>query len=427
MEAKKGAKILDFVDNKDKKDALSIADKVNDRYDKSNEYRGSFTVHGLSRALTGNFYENIFWGFIVLSSLTAIAVLAWKLAVKYRNNEVYIKFFSKEYSKLNMPIFTICPNKIDKRRICNLTNDCINNSTDISTLYTENSSYAWWNDKMSVIVINESRKSVKTGIQLRDYIKSTYYQCIRMNLSFFDTSSSSSNGIHVYTVYPKSNIEVYVHDEKEQYPFFQTKPNYIEALESDEINIEVIQYKRLKYPFSSNCSQILKDMIFPGGYTKLKCVESLKCMNSLKACGGTYDFCEQFLNNNFRVKYAKNFSALDLDILTKCLKSEYEKSYDNECALACEESIFKIIMSYTTKCSWLQNNAREIYVNYPLGPYYHVFEEAQLYSFEQFLSECGGLVSLFTGSSAISLIEITTFLCLVLIKYIYNKNNKKTP
>ena len=139
---------------------------------KSNEYRSSFTVHGLSRALTGHCVERIFWGLLILLSLGIIIKIVLNLAEKYNRNDVYIQFYSKEYSEPDMPLLTICPIYIDKRRRCTLKDDCLGNVTIGTIPLVENSSYEWSNDK---ICINLFWSSVKNGYQLRDFIKSTHF------------------------------------------------------------------------------------------------------------------------------------------------------------------------------------------------------------------------------------------------------------
>ena len=335
------------------------------------------------------------------------------MAEKYKRNDVYIQFYSKEYSEPDMPLLTICPIYIDKRRRCMLKNDCLRNVTIGSMPLVENSTYNWINDKIYIKVYKDT---VKKGYQLRDYIKASYFDCIRLDLRILDTSFSS-NSISVYTIYPEEIIEVFVHYADELFPFLQSKPVYMEANESDEINIELKQYKRLEAPFASNCRKNSESMIFPGEYSKLKCVESLKCVNAFKTCGDSYDVCREFIPAQVKNKYAKQFSIEnEISNLTDCLEAEFAKEYDKECGLPCNEHIYTVITSFTTNCPWLNVNERQIFIDYPLNPYYHVFEEAQLYSFEQLLCECGGLFGLFTGSSAISIIEIVVFFCLLLFR-----------
>ena len=183
---------------------------------KSNEYRKSFTVHGLSRALTGHCVERVFWGLLILFSLGIIIKIVLHLAEKYKRKDVYIRFYSKEYSEPDMPQLTICPMEINKRRRCTLKDDCLGNVTIGNMPLVENSTYNWINDKIYIKVYKDT---IKKGYQLRDYIKGSYFDCIRLDLRILDTSSFSSNGISVYTIYPKEIIELFVHDADELYPF----------------------------------------------------------------------------------------------------------------------------------------------------------------------------------------------------------------
>ncbi|XP_047127862.1 uncharacterized protein LOC124808710 [Hydra vulgaris] len=403
--------------NQNEKDNTSI-NKINHFHIKSIEYRGSFTVHGLSRALTGNVFEKIFWGFIILLSIGIIVRIAWSLIIKYNKNDVYIRFYSNEYTEEETPVLTICPIQVDKRGICKLDNNCTTTSNISQLPYSENSSSIWLNDKISV----EAPDSMVEGSQIGDYIESTYYDCVRVNPRFFDTSTYTENSLRIYTIYPQEKIELFVHDAKDLYPFFQTQPDYIEVNESDVISIELKHYNRLERPYASNCSQDSEFLIFPGNYSKIKCTESLKCISSYKVCGGSYDFCEQFIPKAFKAVQA-NFSQNEAENLTECLLQEYKKKYDRECPLPCYENVYTFLPSFSFNCNWL-DNSREIVLFFPISPYYHVFEEVPLYSFEQLLSECGGLIGLFTGSSLISFIEVMAFLSLILLK-MFNKNKNK--
>ncbi|XP_065648339.1 uncharacterized protein LOC124808938 isoform X2 [Hydra vulgaris] len=406
-----------------KKDAELINESVDTFHEKSNEYCRSFTVHGLSRALTGNLFEKLFWGLVMLFSLCIIVYGTSTLVIKYKRNDVYIQFYATEYSEADAPIFTICPYEVDKRGICNLTNNCLGNITLSPLFIPKNSSYSWHNDIISIVVDDYSKSSVKAGVQISDYIKKTFHNCVRLSINFFDTLSSTSNGIRVYTIYPENYLEIFVHDADEEYPFFQSKPIFIGSYESDDINIELKKYKRLKEPFASNCSQNLDSMIFPGKYSKLKCIESLKCINSFKVCGNSYGFCKEFLPKNI---FDNNSSSVyGINNLTECLKLEYEKKYNHECALPCDENVYTVISSFTSNCAWLKDNAREIWIDYPTNPYYHVFKEAPLYPFIQFISECGGLLGFLTGSSLISFIEVIVFFSLIVLRKIVNIKSKK--
>ena len=140
-------------------------------------------------------------------------------------------------------------------------------------------------------------------------------------------------------------------------------------------------------------------------------------------------FVKKFILAQVKSKYAKQFSTeKEISNSCDCLQAEFVKDYDKECGLPCKEHIYTVIASFTSDCSWLNVHEREIYIDYSLNPFYHVFdhvyEEAQLYSFEQLLCECGGLFGLFTGSSAISILEILVFLCLLLFRKMFSKKTE---
>ena len=409
---------------KDENQPCKIVDRKNEKdfvilnY-KTNEYRSSFTIHGLSRALTGHCVEKVFWGLLVLISLSIIIYIVASLAKKFNRHDVYIQLYTKEYTESDTPFLTICPINVKQLQFCSFTNNCLGHFPTSNMSFNRNDSYSWGNDK---IYINIRQRSVKKEYQLRDFISVVYFGCIRLNLSIFDTSSFSSNGISVYTAYPEQSIEVFVHNADEPYPFLQSNAIEISRKQSTEINIELKKYERLEAPFASNCTKSAEPTIFPGKYSKLKCVESLKCVNGFKTCGLYYDICQELLPTQFKSKYAKQITTEEQRRnVIDCLEAEFAKHYDKECGLPCKEQIYTVITSLTRECSWLADNQREIFINYPLNPYYHIFKEAQLYPFEQLLSECGGLFGLFIGSSAISFIEILVFLSLLFFRKIFIK------
>ena len=339
------------------------------------------------------------------------------LVEKYKRNDVCIRFYTKEYSESDLPLLTICPIRFDNRERCTLTDDCFGNITINNMSLNKNRSYEWSNEK---IYIRVDEKLVKKGYQLRDFIKASYFSCFRLDLRFIDGSSFVSNSITIDTIYPEEPIEVFIHDTDELYPFLQSNPVYIFGKDSDDIDIELKQYKRLEAPFASNCRKSSESMIFPAEYTKLKCIESLKCVNAFKTCGDSYDVCEKFLSTQVKNKYAKQFSTeKEISNLSDCLVAEFAKNYNMECGLPCNENIYTVVTSSISDCSWLEASEREIFINYPTNQYYHVFEEAQLYSFEQLLCECGGLFGLFTGSSGISIIEVVVYLALLLFQKVF--------
>ena len=257
---------------------------------------------------------------------------------------------------------------------------------------------------------------------LSDMLRATYFGCISLNLSFFDVSLFSSNRISVYTIFPEEPIEVFVHDADEPYPFFQRNSISINSKQSTEISIELKKYKRLDAPFASNCTKSSEPMIFPGNYSKPKCIQSLRCINTFKTCGFSDVFCQENIPTPYKKIYAKQFSTEEEENnLTDCVIAEYGKHYDDQCGVPCNEKVYSVMTSFNSDCSWLNVNQREIIIKYPINPYYHSIVEVQLYSVEQLLSDCGGLFGLFIGSSVISFMEVLAFLSLLLFGKIFKK------
>ena len=116
------------------------------------------------------------------------------------------------------------------------------------------------------------------------------------------------------------------------------------------MRIQKTEYKRLPHPFPSKCTNDKPHDIFPGKYTRHKCIESIAYSKLLEKCGGVYDYHKRYIPSEKLKKYARpNKLATDIHL---CLQKESFKETNEEngkCLIPWEETEFQMTTTFNKR------------------------------------------------------------------------------
>ena len=192
-----------------------------------------------------------------------------------------------------------------------------------------------------------------------------------------------------------------------------TKQVKIQANKEVEIKLDKTIIKRLPAPYPSKCSDEKGEDIFPGKYTRRSCIESHNFIRMFQECGDTLDYVHQFIPEKVKKKYAKNQSIAEA---SRCIWAFGSRALQRttSCGFPCNDYDLSVIHS-TNELKGTKSKYR-IIIQFQKVDTYQTIEEKEIYTWDQMLSEMGGLIGLIIGASVISVVEILVYLFLVFLK-----------
>ena len=193
-----------------------------------------------------------------------------------------------------------------------------------------------------------------------------------------------------------------------------TKKVEIEPDKKYEIKLDKTLIKRLPAPFTSKYSLEKSEDIFPGRYTRRSCIESHNFLEVFKECGDTFDYVYQFIPDEIMKKYSQNRTIGEVK---ECIYDMAKKGTQKttECEFPCNDYGLSVIHSFNDRKDPRITAKYQVNIQYQKVDTYQTMEEKELYSWDQMLSEMGGLIGLIIGASALSVMEILVYLFLVIV------------
>lgn len=410
---------------------------------KKNEYIQSFTVHGLTKICTGTKAESVFWLIMLLLGLALSVYVVYRLVSKYLQFEIYTEVSETVTTKNFFPAITFCDYQLLVAAYFSYCGQYIAKPYKNPALHCSLSSFKQniftSNTKSKVNISNSSffnitecttwgSKECKNDKYIR-MLKKLNNVCFTWNYNgdLHDAYSHAFLQFEVKDTKRHSYIVAMIHDPRVT-EFEMTNRVILEPKKHYEFRILKTVFKRLPSPYPSNCTSKKPNDIFPGKYTRFTCLESLGYINAFKTCGDVFDYHREYIPKDLYRKYKRNRSIAEI---SKCLKEVGTKKVEAsmDCPFPCDE-----IQLLTTSSSHGMHGKEDgnrtkyrVDIQYHNVDSYKVFEEKVLFSWDQVVSEVGGLLGLVIGASVISVIEILAYFylcCIQKCEDYYEKKNR---
>lgn len=422
----------------EKKESDSESDQSLDDYLKENkdeikakarDYGEGFSVIGLSKILYGHPIEKVFWLICLIVGISIAVWLLHTLIVKYTGHETYIDSSTIITSTNIFPTITFCKKRMRKSTYCGfgiagsiqlsslIWQPCErDNSSKMGTwsMSASSGSISWKNANYRVTCL--SRNLCVNADISQEYLTSTPGMgddCFTWNYKgdYYNMRGEIELEIGISSRFfnkDKDVLEAIIHESKD-YPLSQDNAVRLTPTLDYVLNFQKTVNIRMEAPFHTDCQKSDKRNIFPGKYSVTNCVDSLQCLDVLKQCGDTYDFCWKFIPKDIYEKYHRNKTIFDI---YQCLREANISDYSASCRTPCNETEFHVTSSsyLLKKSSW--STKFTLTLKYQSPYVYEKVEEKELYHWEELFSEIGGTIGLMCGFSILSIAEIFVYLLL---------------
>ena len=399
--------------------------------EKIDEYAQSFTMHALSKVIIGKNIECLFWFMMLFGGLITCFVVIHGLFTKFYRYEIYTEIRSIISDENYFPAVTFCEEQLFKDNYFSYCGASIRvghsnkskehechrdhirpygNVTSVKNKYWSNAYF------------NVTKCRTLGGINCANdaYLRTMYHfnhSCFTWNYAGNLSDVYSHAELHIDFTAPhwlgkEERIIALPHDPK-VHEVDITKKVEIEPNKVYEIKLDKTLIKRLPSPYPSDCTFDKGEDIFPGRYTRRSCIESHNFLEIYKVCGQALDYVDQFIPSEYKEKYSRNSSV---DEAMKCIFGQGSKGTQktNECRFPCHDYDLSVIHSFNERKDTEIKATYQVSVQYQKVDTYQTMEEKELYTWDQMLSEMGGLIGLIIGASVISVVEIFVYFFLVL-------------
>ena len=387
------------------------------------------TIHGLSKVLHGGSrIERVVWFAFILFGFTLAILTTVKLWQNYfddRLNVVYTKY--KDVERMYIPTITMCDQK--KRQILDSSvqidprheNPSILLYKDIKECSHNTSGIGCLNDALfgiGSLTASKDYSNIENANHLLSLEPGIESVCVTFNKNGSLYTTTSDKMVRIVILqnpkYPKRKwTQIYVNNPGEQY--YKASTNVLQASrEVYSIGMEKTEVERLGEPYSNcksdddnNEKDKLETNIFGGVYSSVKCVESCRLREIVESCGDVPFQYRHFIPNKW---YSSSHNNKNISALEKCIKDHKSKRYCKlSCPHSCQQNKIKLSI---VKGSAIHSNALFLLFSFPTMTVEHI-EEFRLYSWQELLSNFGGVLGLMTGFSLMSVFEIIIYLILL--------------
>ena len=432
---------------------------------KMGEYVNSFTVHGLSRIVSGNKIERTIWTTAVLLAMMCAVYVIQGYIVKYFEHETYVEVTTVTTKRAYYPSVTFCLDKykekmdqlycgkplfrLDSVKPCTRKNQgCLFPTVKRNT--------AIWSNGLFNVMIDDSSSSESqfTSHSRSNDICVTWHQ----NKTLYQTYS----GIEIQFLVAEKlfgsfspEVSITVH-EQDVYPDFLVPQLKILPNKTYHLKLVKTESKRLPYPFRSNCVNKTPHQYFTGAYNRRTCLILNHDVDIYKKYGTARDISLQYIPQEIQNNYKTNISVNKF--YEEYFKPENSIDWLNEkCPLSCHDVDYEVTAYVSTLTSQLKQahqfdtklrisnktcfplffndeeiarfkqyavNDEEIVrfkhyavnIEYQNPEIYRLIEEKELYAWDKMLGELGGFLGLVIGASILSLVEIIVFIAMAILK-----------
>lgn len=393
------------------------------------DYLNSFTVHGLTKMVTGNRIERLVWSTVVVSALVVAVYLSQGYVRKYLAHDIYLDAHSVIDERAYHPTVTLCLGgflEIYKSFYCghpflmhpNFDGSCTEKKFKSPLPHTQKSDALWSN---GIFHVTDCFANINcASAKFFKSIENTKGACISWNwnktlFQIYDKASIEFEIANdILTKFKKSNIYVIVHDHKLFGEFLNPQ---IEIIPGQTYYMQVRKSvtKRLPLPFPSNCTKESWNDAFPGGYIRRTCIIMDFDIKTYKRCGGIRDMSAMFIPQSIKDEYKQNKSIFNT---TLCFTEDSIENSKSDCPVPCNEIKYDVT-SFVIPLPKREYSATSLYsiqIGYQTPDSYEVVEEKEIYPWDKLVCEFGGLLGLVIGASVLSLVEIFIYFVLFVLK-----------
>ena len=393
---------------------------------KIHDYVHSFTVHGLTRIITGNKIEKLIWTTVLVAALFGLISVTRIYIDKFLSYSIYTEVHSVMTQKAHHPAITFClSNFLDSYKgfYCGwpmfTAAICPRNRSQYHGLLPRiNRRGALWSN--GIFHFKSCRANTFCATP-KHIISSDFGACVTWNYdgSLFQLYNRVTMKFEineeVFTRFQHQPlIDVIVHQHGLPGRFLNPQM-VIKPGEENYLQIRKSEIKRLKTPYPSNCT----DKYFygiAGRYNRRICTILDFDINLYKKCGDIRDFTWPYIPEEIREVYMKpvNFSNIYY-----CFMQQNIEDNLADCPLPCQETNYDVYgYTYPLPSHQVDGVKRKLVyslnVGYQTVDHYQVMEEKALYTWDQLASEFGGLCGLVVGASILSIVELVFYFVLVI-------------
>jgi len=402
--------------------------------EKIEEYSNSFTIHGLSRTIhTDSHLERIFWVIALIMAVVLAFLMVRSIIVKFWDNDVYINTETKITTKNHFPAVTFCLEPITiKNEYCSMVAD-----DDLPGALPRDMPSCnvdkWWEIPTSTVTntlaalrlvgqttlitlpLQTFSFHCAQGNCLNKDISHDYFvpfgdKCVTWNYKgqFYnaknrvDLQVSIDNRFYIF-----KSVVAYVHDHRES-PLSYEFNIPLSPRQDTLLIFQKSVKKRMQRSPPHNCESKYYNNsrnIFPGRYTVEACLDTYTCIEALKSCGETLDFCKKYLPVELLERYWK--ANKTFHNTHRCFKEGFDNGIftgdRNSCLSPCENTQY-----YTT--SIITPGSFKLSMAFKERNVYEFQEEKTVYTWEDFIAGIGGMIGLFCGFSILSLAELLVYI-----------------
>jgi len=426
-----------LLDDDSSAEKLSLKERLND-------YSSSFSIHGLSRTIhTDSLFERLFWIASLLVAISLAFLMVRSILTKFSKSDVYINSETKISTQNYFPAVTFCLENIAwKTEYCDLvSNNKLRGYQDPTQPSCNQRD--WWKrripkqknfflqnsfvNRVSLVTVPYFTFEVGCPLEIerdgsclnKDISEDNFTpfdenkKCITWNwqgkLHNINNRYNFQFAIVNLKYKDKKSVIAYVHDHRES-PLLHGFAIPLSPKQDTQLIFQKTVKKRINRSAPHNCESKYYNNsrnIFPGRYTVESCLDTYMCIEALKMCGETFDYCRDFVPEKILDTYWRN-NQTRLNVY-RCLNNGFGNGSfvgsSSHCVSPCEN------VKYFTSTMATPGNFK-VSMMFKEKNVYQYEEEQTVYTWEDFIAGIGGMIGLFCGFSILSLAELIVFLVL---------------
>ena len=358
----------------------------------SRSYMEGFTIHGLSKVFMGKLWEKVYWLFILMAVLGFVSYKIHGFHSKYKSHEFRTEIRMVDADDYVYPEIRICSDDLYKH----VSLWCYKNLS----LYRKP---CFGED----IILKEYQLG-KYITPAKDYRETS--SCIRIRSP--DLKKSLIFSVKGYKTRDTAKLfKVYVGDKLEDIGVGRY------SLRISDVKI----INRLSPPFKSNCGE--GENVFPGPYTREKCIDTLALKHMLKKCDDVWDHWRVYVQPNYKKGWDVGNRNKSDENAIRCIASllEYYMSIPKEtfalsqCPLPCKELSFEWDIRMKGSLNERYGKASQLDVKFQSKRVTEI-TEIPSYTSDDFFSDVGSWLGLLVGMSFLSIVELVTFISTAIVE-----------
>ena len=377
---------------------------------RKDDYKSSFTIHGLSFLCTGTLIEKIVWAVNMAAVIGFALYMVQRYITRFLAYKVRTKIEFQETPAIILPTIVVCLGSINTKLECfkNTTyiyRSCRPDKYDLTRAwyynYTDGTNSTIKYSEVigdNCYIINRKGQLSLTGIN--DKLDFVFY---------LKSRNSTSYKLHFYMFSVKEfknrHAKILLSDD-----YKELKAGYTKLYISKTVT------KRLPYPYNTNCSNG-KPNTLSSHYSFSSCRMGCLINKWLDKCGSIPDFYQQFVAEDKHLN-----SNLSHSEMQKCLWERRRRfnPLNCTCPLPCSDETYKAnVGSFeptTYKIRYLQ--MWRFHIHNADNKVMHITQVPD-YTLDDFLGALGGFVGLAIGASMLSFVELCIYFVLSVISKMY--------